>query len=261
MIPYIIHFIWIDEDESHSLCEIPKFNQFCIKSVLMKNPNADAIIHVNKNLDVSSLRGILKPALASRIKVSIIPSNVFDEINKIGITHVSHKSDYVRYLVLSTVGGIYCDTDVIALKSFKDLLQNNELVVAKQSPAVICSGVIMAKPNHKVITETLEMYHKDYRPDDWAFNAMKVLKANINTYDHSTVLREKDGFHYPNYVRIDELLSWSATDKAPSNLYTHHIFTFSKGDQRIVDDVLDYPTWINNPRNYIEKLMKEIIEF
>jgi len=66
-------------------------------------------------------------------------------------------SDYVRLKVLSEQGGIYLDTDMLMLKDFSELL-NNQCFVGLESENFISCGVIAAQKNHPYILNCLNYY-------------------------------------------------------------------------------------------------------
>ena len=77
------------------------------------------------------------------IKHEIVPERRWvTELNGKVVKELAHKSDFLRVEALYRLGGIYMDTDAIALKSFEPLLNNHNVVLAKQpvdlQPAVLC---------------------------------------------------------------------------------------------------------------------------
>lgn len=66
-------------------------------------------------------------------------------------------SDYVRLKVLSEQGGIYLDTDMLMLKGFSELL-NQQCFVGLESEKFISCGVIAAEKNHPYILNCLQHY-------------------------------------------------------------------------------------------------------
>jgi len=63
----------------------------------------------------------------------IVPSEQWvRSLNGKNVTKLAHKADFMRNAVLYKVGGIYSDTGSIVTKSFDDLLQSYQIVIAKQ---------------------------------------------------------------------------------------------------------------------------------
>jgi mannosyltransferase OCH1-like enzyme len=110
---------------------------------------------------------------------------IWDEISILEIVHTNptwtktyyslkylhQKVDYARYIILWLMGGIYVDTDVKALKSFNDILDETydyDLVVSSinineinsmiqcQYKQCLNNGVIIAKPNADILNEIIK---------------------------------------------------------------------------------------------------------
>ncbi|PQV50404.1 glycosyl transferase-like sugar-binding protein [Jejuia pallidilutea] len=95
MIPKIIHFCWLSEDE------YPKLIKKCIESWKAKLPDYDFILwDINK----------------FNVETTIWTKQAYQS------KKYAFASDYIRLLAVYTYGGIYLDTDVEVLKTFDDLL-------------------------------------------------------------------------------------------------------------------------------------------
>lgn len=66
------------------------------------------------------------------------------------------QSDFVRLHVLLKHGGLYVDTDFECFHSFDRLLQTGSLLVAEESPGVLCNGLMAGSPNHQLIKAMLD---------------------------------------------------------------------------------------------------------
>lgn len=192
----IIRYVWIDEKNTKSeYAIIPKCYQVCIMSSLVMNPDYKIIIHTNKPLLWDNLKH------ESNIVNEIIPSYYFDEVNKLGIKRVAHKSDYIRYSILYNYGGIYSDTDIFMLKSLDNLL-DNKVVLAREKPSTVCCAFIMTEPGHKLFKDIIDEYHNDYQGDKWLYNSQYILRSRAKLYNDIKILEYKFGMFYPNWKKF-----------------------------------------------------------
>ncbi|XWV26812.1 glycosyltransferase [Tupanvirus soda lake] len=87
------------------------------------------------------------------------------------LTYLHQKIDYAKYIILYEYGGVYVDVDVIMVKPFDTLLDNNksvELVVSKTNlgwfeSMIYCgrelcinNGIIMAQPKSPILNSVID---------------------------------------------------------------------------------------------------------
>ncbi len=71
----------------------------------------------------------------------------------------AYVSDYVRLLTLYDHGGIYLDTDVLVLKSFKEL-ENNNCFLGFEEHNRIAAGIIGAERGNQFLKACLDYYNQ-----------------------------------------------------------------------------------------------------
>lgn len=273
----ILFYFQFNLDEKKEEVSFSEFNEFCIfSSVLEHGDYFDYRVYTNKP-------GSFKvfPYLNSVVKFQQIPADIWDLGDKtiVGCRNAwrpSHLSDFFRYYYLREHAGVYMDTDIIVRNSFVPLVESpHDLILAKESPTKINGGVIVANKAHVgVLEDVFQNYFDDYRPDAWIYNTMTYLKLMVeanNHYDIIRILQIESGFHYPNYLHLDALLStnqeeWEEIDK----VYSHHIcgnLSTIKGGrglrQRIADiatgkEKPDLDVYIDNRIHMIMEKAKEI---
>ncbi len=76
-------------------------------------------------------------------------------------------SDYVRFWALKKYGGIYFDTDVEVIRSFKDIL-NKEAFVGFETDEFVNPGQVLycKEPENNIINKTIEWYNQAHFLDD-----------------------------------------------------------------------------------------------
>lgn len=188
MIPKIIHYCWFGGAEK------PTLIKHCIKSWKKRLPDYEIKEWNESNFD-TNMAPFCKAAYAAR-KYAFV-------------------ADFCRVYVLATEGGIYMDTDIIALKSFdpflhhsfcscqeyqpwifeenkKDFIDHNGTRLPEVKEFVpgmgIQSGVMMSEKGSPFIVECLNYYKSiPYRPDAW--NDIIVCRILAQ-------LMEKYGYRY-----------------------------------------------------------------
>lgn len=143
MIPKKIHYCWFGGNP------LPKSAEKCISSWKKYFPDYEIIQWNEDNYDVYKIP-YTKQAYESK-KYAFV-------------------SDYARFDILYQYGGIYFDTDVEVIKSFKDILQYGSFMgcesdgesinLKSESETRVAPGLGMAaKPGMKIYEEILRFYH------------------------------------------------------------------------------------------------------
>ena len=68
---------------------------------------------------------------------------------------IAQRADLARYAILHRHGGIYCDLDVIPVRSFEPLL-GHALVLPETEPLGLSNDLVLARPGHPFLEELLE---------------------------------------------------------------------------------------------------------
>lgn len=239
MIPKVIHYIWLSNDEK------PQLIKDCMASWAKIMPDYQIKCWNMEN----------------------IPHNIWvDEAIK--AKKWAFASDYIRLFALYTEGGIYLDSDVLVKKSFDDLLHNDYFTSIEYNPKVfketgsykyvtkegkktdpnkkivgltIQAAIVGAEREQECIKEAMEYYetHHFLKPDgtpDLSTTAPNVMASVF----------EKYGFIYKNIeqnlnnkIRIyDTKVFASGLQYTHPDNYAVHVYTTMWQDwkfyQRIV---------------------------
>ena len=146
MIPKVIHFCWFGGKRK------PRLIKDCIRSWKRYLPDYEIIEWNEENSDLS--HPFVKEAY---------------ELKKWAFV-----SDYIRLKALYDFGGIYLDTDMMVLKPFESLLDNNCFFFAVYKDYVSC-GIIGAKKNNKIILDFLMIYNSIQIDQKWDLITMPIL--------------------------------------------------------------------------------------
>lgn len=201
MIPKKIHYIWVGGKEK------PKEVQKCIKTWKKKFKDFEIIEWNEENFDINS-NAYTKSAYEAK-KWAFV-------------------SDYIRLHALYTIGGIYLDTDVIAVDSIESLI-NDRAFIGFENSQFISAAIIGAEKGHPFIKELMEYYKKIENKKEFSFddnNSLLVTDILKNNYSLKLNNKEqilKDGIR----IYEDEILS-----NPSKNSKTIHIFTGTWLDEK-----------------------------
>lgn len=169
-IPKILHYCWFGKGEKGKLI------QFCISTWEKILPEYQIIEWNENNFDLHLAPAYVKQAY---------------ECNKYAFV-----SDYVRIQVLCNFGGVYLDTDVEAVKSLKDILNNETFVSGFVTEKLLTAAFIATVPNHPFLAEFLKTFHsRNFLLDG---GQMDITPIN----DHLTALAIKYGLKTDDSLQI-----------------------------------------------------------
>jgi len=129
-IPKIIHYCWFGKKEKSDKIKkmIDSWRKNCPEYEIIEWNEENFDIHINKYAEQAYEKG----------KYAFV-------------------ADVARVYALTTVGGIYLDTDVEILKPLDDIL-NADMIIGFQDKVNINTGLIISKKNNKFMQEMLEQY-------------------------------------------------------------------------------------------------------
>ena len=132
MIPKIIHYCWLSEEE------YPELVKKCIKSWHEKLPEYQFIKWTTENFDVNS-NIFCKEAYESK--------------------KYAFASDYIRVKVLYDYGGVYLDSDIEVFKKFDDLL-DNKAFIGFENDKVVTAWCMACEKYNPVFKKFLDYYEE-----------------------------------------------------------------------------------------------------
>jgi hypothetical protein len=130
--------------------------------------------------------------------------------------HHAHRTDIARLNILDQYGGIYLDFDVLVLRSFARLLNNNqqvEAIVAWESSVYqsICNAVILA-PKSSIFLRRFIQSYQSFNGTCWACHSVVLLGQLAQIYSNEVLILPSHAFFTPSWTHIDELYIYNQYD-------------------------------------------------
>ncbi|WP_061205134.1 glycosyltransferase family 32 protein [Lactobacillus crispatus] len=222
MIPKIIHFIWLGNNE------IDKNSQICINSAKRLLPDYQINIWTENNINIEEIRESNK---------------FFDECLKKKLW--AFASDYLRLYILAKYGGIYLDTDVEVIKKFDDLLGNKCFMGLEEETngdTYIGTGVIGAEPNSVVIDKILGFYDEQIWNVEYYNNPIIFKNVLFSNKELQKYVKIYPKYYFCPYVPYSkELYVNVASDTYTIHWYNANWNLSCKGYMFITTKYIDNP--------------------
>ena len=170
----------------------------------------------------------------------ILPKQAWvTKLNNRAVTHPAHKSDFLRATLVYHFGGMYMDNDVVAVKPFDPLL-NNQVVLSRQHGGTAANGLLMARKHSCFMCHFARLGCQRY---DGAWSTHSVLTLNwivdheLGKFHDVTVLPFEHGFfqfgwNYNDLRKLFELdmdsIKFNISDVYSLHYSNHVIAQFRK---------------------------------
>lgn len=201
-----IFAIWINKPGNYMM---PLLYEACIASWQVKNPGRKVVVYT----DTTELKFNLlsKDTTETRVLDDYFPEllNRAREITKDAPEGMrfAHMSDYIRYVILFEVGGIYIDCDLMCLQNIDDLINacranNTPIVMAYEDKLRICNAFManLGAGGDDFYSDIITNYEKRYVKSSYTYNSIKYPMLLKNKYaDKIYICPFKEGFFYPNW--------------------------------------------------------------
>lgn len=261
-IPKIMHFYW---DGSN----MPYLQYLTVISFHSFNPDWEIIIHepISRQpektwrTDEQKLEYVGPNYYPKLKKLKFIKFNVID-FNQIMFNNVSSesfKSDFLRWYLLSTVGGCWSDMDVLYIKPISNFIDKNDF------DTYICCGehghligFLLSKPENEFFKTVSKSTHEHFNMYDYQSIGAKILNKHYpcdNVYEpESKILNIPMEIVYPmDHSTIDKIFNSVNLDMIKDDTIGVHWFNGSDISKKFNND---YNPNEKNLNNTITKLIE-----
>ncbi len=218
MIPKTVHFTWLVPEGGK---EFNIHHMASVKSVHYYNPDFKLKFHCS---DVP--QGPHFESIKNLIEINYIKTP--EEVFGIPIKYMVMKSDVLRLRILIGEGGIYQDLDIIAMRSYADLLDNEVCLGYELSaplsarqifyflrtfnfdvikykgrvPAGLCAGFMMAAKDTAFLKDWYEEY-RNFNNENWSYFPVKLPLIMYKTGKYKIHTISPYLAHYPSCAPED----------------------------------------------------------
>ena len=186
-IPKQIYFIHYDNKEIGKPDNFLFIDAMCIKSAIINNPNYKVNLITNNPNLLDEYEDI-------KNNVNIIVEKPIKEIFNIKITCIQHCADIRRVQLLITLGGVFLDTDILVVKPFKCIEDNDcDLIVGSETKKRLGIAFIAAVPDLDIFKKWLNNY-KNF--EGYKFEGYNEKDATVNIKKFKTKEEKENQLNY-----------------------------------------------------------------
>ncbi len=204
-----IFAIWLCKPGTYMM---PLLYEACIATWQVMNPNMEVVVYTdNPELKFNLLS---KDTTQVRLIQEIFPNLLQDVEEIIGDDvpsgmRFAHRSDYIRYSILSQYGGIYVDCDLVCISPIEETIKQLSdegigILMAYEDTMRICNAFMgcLSDEGKKFYTDIVFNYKERYVKTSYTFNSIKYPMLLKNRYrDIVHIFPFKEGFFYPNWEK------------------------------------------------------------
>ena len=248
-IPNVVHFIWgIQNPETNFITYL------AIRSALISlQPDTLKIHYEELNMDNIWFRKM-------RNNVTLVHHDMALEYPKQTQEkwQVSHLTDVLRLDILRLEGGIYLDTDVIALQSFDTLQHNKRGVILGHEGGDrhgLCNAVIVARQDASFLHRWIESY-RDFSAAEWNYHSVVLPKQMALDFPDQVCPLAPTVFFWPTWTSSHVEFMHEPITADEAKKVEDRLSVYGGGLHR---DQLAYHAWNQVARKYLKQLTPDIV--
>ena len=193
VVPNIVHLVWLYESE-HTFSFIALLSGLSIVRII--KPCVILFWYDGHNPIGEYWNQFTGNASQAGIPIHMLTITTPKSVGGTVFGWKEHRSSFVRMHVIQTFGGIYMDTDVLAIRSLHSLRCYNT-TMGHESANAMCNDFIMAIPNAKFLKIWISQYYINYPGNYWGYNVQTAMKM-AKKYPHLIHVEEKY-INHPNF--------------------------------------------------------------
>jgi len=207
-IPKIAHFYWGGEKLSY-------LRFWSVQSFRQHNPDWEIQVHVPQVLSIA------QPAWDSFQQKGVdIAQDYFNQLSNLNVTVISHnfedykfdnqahevhKSDFLRWKLLGTVGGLWTDIDILYSQPMTSLAENTSEyqnldtgLVPLIPPTKHTVGFLLASADNRFYQHISKIARSQYNPNVYQCMGSDLINTNFKTFESFLEKFPKQKFAFLN---------------------------------------------------------------
>lgn len=212
-VPPIIHFVLISNPRKIRYSLI---HYLALRAAFLRLNPAAIYLHVDIEPTSTPYWLLMKPMIS---KLVIWKNTESVPNTDLKMKMPEHRSDVLRIRLLQKYGGIYFDSDIVALKSFDDLLGNpQQIVLGQESEKSLGNGLIISGKRSKFLKLWMDVYRNDLKDEIWGYNSVLVAKTLSLKYPDTIRALPVEAFYKTAWDKPDLLFKAAKTAEQETNL-------------------------------------------
>jgi hypothetical protein len=210
-IPQVAHFYWGGGPLSY-------LRFLSVKSFKKQNPNWQVKVHVPlvNSVAPESWTNDIRQDYCSQLgelDVTVV-THTFDEYKFINQAHEVHKSDYLRWRLLATEGGLWSDIDIFYVKPMECLAENttqysniNVALCPLKPPHKHTVGFMLGSKNNDFYAYISQLAQKNYNKDVYQCMGSDLINSHFESFESFSRQFPNDQFVFLNKKSVYAITS------------------------------------------------------
>jgi hypothetical protein len=212
-IPKIIHFFWDKSPLSYlQYLTVVSFHQFNPDWKIMVHETNKAYGRITWNTPENRLKHSGRDYYSKLRELDYVEFNDVD-FEAMGFSEDLpdvYKSDYIRWHLLATIGGVWSDMDILYIKPLSELnIPDDKETVICYGPEKHIIGFLMSKPNNEFFNKVLFHVRDNFDPSDYQSIGSKLLNRYHDEAIHRSDVHNLsvDAFYAYNHHLINKIFN------------------------------------------------------
>lgn len=248
-IPKVVHVIWLNNTELNFI------SYLTVRSALI-SLQPDRI-----NLHITDLNEQNEWFIKVRENVTLVQHDLDAEYGQQikDEWQIPHIADLLRLDTMAKEGGIYLDMDVIALRSFDNLLGcEKDLILGNEGGDRhgLCNAIIISRSGSSFVKRWRESY-STFATNEWNYHSVKLPKELSSFYHDEICTVSPSVFYWPTWTKSHIRYMHEPITQSEVQNFEDTIIDNGGG---MYPDQLAYHAWSQVASTYLKDLSPEKVD-
>ena len=189
------------------------------------------------------------------------------------VVEKAHLCDFMKQMLLYEFGGIFMDTDAIAVRSFDDL-KNNQVTIAwdHNGPGYVVNGLMVSQKHSCFMCRYMQLGYRGFN-GNWASSGVWPLRSmvrnELKNFRNISILGQYTGF-FPFSPYVSGWTDFALKNKKDlkvntTGLFAVHLFhnmlirSKEKGMTAMKGRTIDKYSWLNTSESYAGEVFRSVL--